>query len=510
MTQEKRQDLDTSQAAPKVYTVTKDVSRWEIDRRAFLALATATAAAAAVGAITAAPIPTAAFDLMASQIAVEEPGCAAPAVESTAATNTMPLATEPGTTIQLPPPILVGDTSLEEALATRRSIRSFGDLPLTEAELGQLLWAGQGITDQAGHRTAPSAGALYPLELFVATEEGVFHYDPQAHQLIVLSTEDARMGLYEASGGQQSVGQAPAVFVVTAVYERTTSQFGEERGARYVHLEAGHATQNMLLEVTALGLRAVPVGGIDATAVQEVLALPTDHQPFYLVPAGHAPGGSQMLRAAEPGTTTQLPPPDLEGDMSLEEALASRRSVRAFEDLPLTEAELGQLLWAGQGITDQRGHRTAPSAAALYPLELFVATEEGVFHYDPQAHQLIVLSTDDARMGLYEASGDQQSVGQAPVVFVVTAVYERTTGRFGEERGTRFAQHEAGHATQNMLLETMALGLGAVPVGGFDDTAVQEVLALPTDHRPLYLVPVGHRRVGDQPYSVYLPFIGAD
>jgi SagB-type dehydrogenase family enzyme len=293
MTQEKRQDLDTSQAAPKVYSVTKDMRRWEFDRRAFLALATAAAAAAAVGAVTAAPIPTAAFDLTATQIAVEEPGCAATAVESTAATNTMLLAAEHGTTTQLPPPIVVGDMSPEEALATRRSKRSFGDLPLAEAELGQLLWAGQGITDQAGHRTAPSAGALYPLELFIATEEGVFHYDPQAHQLIVLGTDDARMGLYEASGGQQAVGQAPVVFVVTAVYERTTGQFGEERGARYVHLEAGHATQNMLLEVMALGLRAVPVGGFDATAAQEALALPADHQPFYLVPVGHARAGDQ-------------------------------------------------------------------------------------------------------------------------------------------------------------------------------------------------------------------------
>jgi SagB-type dehydrogenase family enzyme len=335
MTQEKRQDLDTSQAAPKVYTITKDINGWKLDRRAFLAAATATVAAAAAGAVTAACIPTAASDPTATQMAVEEPGSAATAVastaamnttplatepgsaataaestaatnttplatepgsaataaESTAATNTMPLAAERGTTTQLPPPNLEGDMSLEEALARRRSVRTFEDLPLTEAELGQLLWAGQGITDQKGHRTAPSGGALYPLELFVATEEGVFHYDPQAHQLIVLSMEDARMGLYEASGGQQSVGQAPAVFVVTAVYERTTSRFGEEHGSLDVQLEAGHATQNMLLQATALGLGSVPVAGIDATDVQEVLALPADHQPLYLVPVGHRRGG---------------------------------------------------------------------------------------------------------------------------------------------------------------------------------------------------------------------------
>ena len=215
-----------------------------------------------------------------------------------------------------------------------------------------------------------------------------------------------------------------------------------------------------------------------------------------------------MPPAAEPGTATQLPPPVLEGTMSLEEALATRRSVRVFEDLPLTEAELGQLLWAGQGITDSSGHRTAPSAGALYPLELFVATGEGVFHYDPQAHQLVVLSTEDARMGLYEASGGQESVRQAGAVLVVTGVYERTASVFGQERGARYVQHEAGHATQNMLLQATALGLGALPVGSFDDAGVQEVLALPADHQPLYLVPAGHASE-DKPYRVYLPYIAA-
>jgi SagB-type dehydrogenase family enzyme len=206
---------------------------------------------------------------------------------------------------------------------------------------------------------------------------------------------------------------------------------------------------------------------------------------------------STPTAAAESVTTTQLPPPNLDGDMSLEEALTRRRTVRRFEDLPLTDAELGQLLWAGQGITSKGGRRTAPSAGALYPLELFVATEEGVFHYDPEAHQLIELSTEDARRGLYKASGSQKSVSEAPVVLVVIAVYERTTGQFGEERGVRYVHLEAGHATQNVLLEAAALGLGAVSVGSFDDMDVQEVLALPADHQPLYLVPVGHPRVDD-------------
>jgi SagB-type dehydrogenase family enzyme len=142
------------------------------------------------------------------------------------------------------------------------------------AELGQLLWAAQGITSDRGLRTAPSAGALYPLELYAAVPEGVFRYEPHEHQLVSISSQDLREGLKNAALGQEPVGQAPAVFILTAVYQRTAVKYGTERGPRYVHLEAGHAAQNLLLEAVALGLGAVPIGAFDEKAVQGVLGLP--------------------------------------------------------------------------------------------------------------------------------------------------------------------------------------------------------------------------------------------
>ncbi len=172
-------------------------------------------------------------------------------------------------------------------MALRRSVRSFDDTPLSPAELGQLLWAAQGITHASGLRTAPSAGALYPLEIYVATAQGVFHYSPQGHCLEVLSGSDARPALYEAALRQEAVRQAPAVFVVTAVYERTAKKYGAERGPRYVHLEAGHAAQNLLLEAVALGLVAVPIGAFEDERIQAALGLPADHEPLYLIPTGH-------------------------------------------------------------------------------------------------------------------------------------------------------------------------------------------------------------------------------
>jgi SagB-type dehydrogenase family enzyme len=202
-----------------------------------------------------------------------------------------------------------------------------------------------------------------------------------------------------------------------------------------------------------------------------------------------------VTSAAEPtgrtGQVVALPAPETDGEWSLEAALVQRRSVRNFAARPLTDAEVGQLLWAAQGITGKGGGRTAPSAGALYPLEVYIATADGLFHYEVDRHALTVASQTDLRPALYEAAGHQAAVGQAPAVFVISAVYERTTVKYGTDRSPRYVHLEAGHAAQNLLLQAVALGLGAVPVGAFDDAGVHEALSLPTEEKPLYLIPVG-------------------
>jgi len=129
--------------------------------------------------------------------------------------------------IALPTPQLKGRLTLEEALALRRSARDFSDIPLTPAELGQLLWAAQGITDPAGLRTAPSAGALYPLELYLVTREGVYHYEPEPHRLTAQVAGDVRRALFEAALQQEAVLNAPAVIAIAAVYARTAQKYGD-------------------------------------------------------------------------------------------------------------------------------------------------------------------------------------------------------------------------------------------------------------------------------------------
>ena len=198
------------------------------------------------------------------------------------------------------------------------------------------------------------------------------------------------------------------------------------------------------------------------------------------------------LPSPAPAVTTVLPPPAHSSEVSLEEALSGRRSVREYGDQPLTIAELGQLLWAAQGITGERGFRTAPSAGALYPLEIYLASAEGVFHYEPQQHRLALMSQGDARPALYQAALQQEPVLRAPTVFILTAVYARTAQKYGPERSPRYAHLEAGHAAQNLLLQATALELGAVPIGAFSDNDVGKALGLPKDRQPLYLIPVGH------------------
>jgi SagB-type dehydrogenase family enzyme len=195
--------------------------------------------------------------------------------------------------------------------------------------------------------------------------------------------------------------------------------------------------------------------------------------------------------AATPGVIA-LPAPQLKGTLTLEEALAQRRSVRAFSGAPLTPAELGQLLWAVQGMTHPSGLRTAPSAGALYPLEVYAVTREATYHYEPQGHRMTVHIPGDVRPALHAAALRQDPVLSAPAVIVITAVYARTAQKYGADRSPRYVHLEAGHAAQNVLLQAVALNLGGVPIGAFEDDKVKQALKLPTDQQPLYLIPVGH------------------
>lgn len=190
-----------------------------------------------------------------------------------------------------------------------------------------------------------------------------------------------------------------------------------------------------------------------------------------------------------------LPPPRPASPVSVEEALASRRSVRHFADAPLTLADAAQLVWAAQGITHAEGLRTAPSAGALYPLEIYLvagtvaAAPAGVYRYLPAHHRLERTVAGDLRRALAAAAFHQNWIAEAPAMIVIAAVVRRTRLKYGE-RGERYVHIEAGHAAQNVGLQAVALGLGTTLVGAFADAEVKRVLGL-TEEEPLLLVVVG-------------------
>jgi SagB-type dehydrogenase family enzyme len=179
-----------------------------------------------------------------------------------------------------------GSMSLEKAIVVRRSRRNFLPQSLTLEQISQLCWAAQGQKAGGRLRTTPSAGATYPLELFVVTGDGLFHYLPAEHTLEKLTGRDLRAELSTAAWGQEFIEAAPLTLVFAAEFSRTTNHYGK-RGIRYVYMEAGHAAQNVHLQAEALGLGSVAVGAFDDTSISKVLSLPKNLEPIYMVTVGY-------------------------------------------------------------------------------------------------------------------------------------------------------------------------------------------------------------------------------
>ncbi|MFO8084960.1 MAG: SagB/ThcOx family dehydrogenase [Desulfobacterales bacterium] len=198
----------------------------------------------------------------------------------------------------------------------------------------------------------------------------------------------------------------------------------------------------------------------------------------------------------ESGQSIELPPPSMEGKMALEAALKNRRSVRSYSRDPLSVEDIAQLLWAAQGITSSQNFRTAPSAGALYPLEVYVACgnvkdlPDGIYHYIADAHRIELVRNGDRRKELASAALGQSCIREAPAVIIFTGVPSRITSKYGQ-RGIQYMMMEAGHAAQNVCLQAVARQLGTVPVGAFKENQIRETLQIADDQLPLYLIPVG-------------------
>jgi len=210
---------------------------------------------------------------------------------------------------------------------------------------------------------------------------------------------------------------------------------------------------------------------------------------------GTAVVGPGVTAAIAPGDIS-LPAPGKTGTLSVEAAMAQRRSVRELADGAVSLNQVSQLLWAAQGITDEKGlRRTAPSAGAKYPIEVFIVAGNvdglaaGIYRYRPQTHSLALVKKGDARAALCDEALSQEWVRSAPLDIIITAVYERTRVKYGE-RAERYVHIEVGAVAENVYLETESLGLATTFVGAFTDEGVKKVLGL-GDEAPLGIMPIG-------------------
>lgn len=198
-------------------------------------------------------------------------------------------------------------------------------------------------------------------------------------------------------------------------------------------------------------------------------------------------------------SSISLPSARLNSKVSVERALSRRRSVRQYQNTPLKLSDLSQLLWAAQGITNKRyGLRTAPSAGALYPLELYILVghvenlAQGIYKYLIHEHKLARLSKGDQRVKLYQYSLNQGPIKNAPLVLLFTAIYDRTSKKYGERAG-RYVHMEVGSALQNVYLQAETLGLGTVMIGAFNDYKIKQLLKLAENEYPLAIMPIGKK-----------------
>jgi len=201
---------------------------------------------------------------------------------------------------------------------------------------------------------------------------------------------------------------------------------------------------------------------------------------------------AQRKSRIPPLRVIQLPQPKLTGTVSIEEVLAKRRSVREFTGQPLNFTQISQLAWAGQGITEkEKGLRTAPSAGAIYPINLYFAMQGELFVYNPYEHSLEQTLNQDVQIRLAAAALNQEVVAKAACNIIVAGSARKLKAKY-HNKAKRYLLLEAGNIAQNILLQAVSLKLGSVPVGAFNIRDVKKVCRLPADLEPLYIICVGY------------------
>ena len=397
----------------------------------------------------------------------------------------IPLST--GDTV-LPPPDLEGYIPLNSAIHQSKTTCDIRNRPLEIKEVSQILWALQGLTHGVNKRTVPSAGATYPLEIFLmhkgssSLNEGVYGYNPQEHELKFYSSSSnwTKMASSCLGEDQEAIYNVSTVFLVFADYSRTTRRYGD-RGVQYVHLEVGHAIQNFLLQLTSLNLNSRIIASFDSPNLQDCINTALD--PMVVLPVGGSGGLDSLLLKFSKYRT------DYTEGMTVEEAIVKRKSTRDYLD---GNIPLDVIL----DIMNDSVNIPYLSYGYLYlDLRLVVGEVddliEGSYQFFIHNNSLSQLSIGDSRSALREAGLNQRWIEDAQLDIVISVNTTWIDGQSDPTLFHRVMMYNIGMLAQNVYLKCASYGLGTVVIGALNSRQTSQVIDLPTTHTPIYIIPIG-------------------
>ncbi|MFX0186021.1 MAG: SagB family peptide dehydrogenase [Candidatus Hodarchaeota archaeon] len=399
--------------------------------------------------------------------------------------------------LSLPEPIKKGRMSLSTAMNQVRESRDLRDHSIKKDNISQLLWALQGITHGPNFRTVPSAGATYPLEIFLlqkktsTMKEGCYHYIPHDHKLKSISTSDNFTLLLSALLGedQEAISNVSTVFLILADYTRTTQRYNSPhslypyRGIQYVHLEVGHAIQNFLLQLTSLNLDTRLITNFTSQKVQDFLN--TKLEPIIMLPVG--------IRGSQNSLILKFKPLSLENteEMTVEEAIIKRKSVRDYLSGKIPLSVILDIL--NDSIMISRIDDNSPQLDLRLVVGEMDGLQNGLYQFYLENNSFSQLLTGDLRSSLKEAGLNQIWIETAQLDIVVSV----DTDWVGQQPDPilyhRIMMYKVGMFAQNVYLKCAAWGLGTVVVGAFYEGQTSQVVSIPDTHSPIYIIPIGLR-----------------
>ncbi len=405
--------------------------------------------------------------------------------------------------IYLPTPRLKSDVLLEDALGFEFSLGNRINDSFDLFTLGQLLWSVQGVTHPP-FRAIPSAGATYPLELHViprfAFESpmtlGEYIYIPDDHSLKQVKEGDLFPDVMSVAS-MRGVETAPVMIIITAYYERTTSRYGE-RGIQYVHLEVGHALQNWIVQAKALYVDVELIVDFNQTLVSQLLSgdgVPLAMAFFWKTERSSGLRENGRVFTGEIKSTMQVGT-----TISVEEAIAARRSIREYIPGEIPLSHLTRLLEFSLGRRDPTSNRRvfhSPTGQYVVSIRLSVSNvfglSDGVYLYEDDKNALILLNEESNNRELLWKHGLEQNwILEAQVVLVFTInLTKLQQAAIRSEIQRRVALFETGMIAQNIYLESYVLGLGAVVVGAFNEGGIRSAIEAGSEELPVYIMPVG-------------------